>query len=471
VAFRIYNTLSGQKEDFQPYNPNEVTMYVCGVTPYNSSHIGHAMSAVVFDIIRRYVEFKGYPVRYVQNFTDIDDKIINRAITEKVAWNAISQKYIDEYIESMDTLNVKRAHHYPRATDEVQNIVEGIQTLIDKGFAYELKGDVYYRVSQKPEYGELKHQSIDDLLVGARIEPNPDKEYALDFALWKAAKPGEPSWSSPWGEGRPGWHIECSVMSSHHLGDQIDIHGGGADLIFPHHENEIAQSEAMTGKRPFVKYWMHNGLLQFGGDKMSKSIGNVLSIGNILQKGDPDVLRFLVLGSIYRNPLTYTDDSFESAKRGLERMKSIFSPVEKWGEATDQNGDASATAALQKVTESTRAAFIEAMDDDFNTAQALARLFDLVRETYKGREHGASPASLHTARATLSELGGVLRLEQSFTKADSASAAPFIETLIELRRDLRGIKQYALADKVRERLAELGVVLEDRPDGTTWKFQ
>lgn len=473
MVFKIYNTLSGQKEVFQPYDPNLVTMYVCGVTPYNSSHIGHAMSAIVFDIIRRWLEYKGYKVKYVQNFTDIDDKIINRAINEKIEWQTIPEKYIAEYIESMDALNVKRADHYPRATQEVDRIIEGIQILIDKGFAYELNGDVYYRVIKKAEYGELKHQSLDDLRAGARIEINPDKEFEMDFALWKATKPGEPSWSSPWGEGRPGWHIECSVMSSHHLGEQIDIHGGGADLIFPHHENEIAQSEAMTGKRPFVKYWMHNGLLQFSGDKMSKSIGNVLSINEILKQGDPDALRFLVLGSLYRNPLTFTDESFDSAKKGLERIKSVFSPVEKWGEPGKENGEATATTILHNATAATRSAFMEAMDDDINTAQALARLFDLVREIYKGREAGASPVSLHAARATLSELGGVLglRLEQQFTNPASAEASPFIDLLVEIRRELRGIKQYALADTVRQRLAALGVILEDRPDGTTWKFQ
>jgi cysteinyl-tRNA synthetase len=473
VAFRIYNTLSGQKEDFQPYNPNQVTMYVCGITPYNSSHIGHAMSAIVFDIVRRWLEYKGYKVKHIQNFTDIDDKIINRAISEKVAWQTIPEKYIKEYIENLDTFNVKRPDHYPRATEEVDHIIESIQTLIEKGYGYELNGDVYYRVLKKPEYGELKHQNLEDLRAGARIEVNPDKEFEMDFALWKATKPGEPSWSSPWGEGRPGWHIECSVMSSYYLGEQIDIHGGGADLIFPHHENEIAQSEALTGKRPFVKYWMHNGLLQFSGDKMSKSLGNVLSMNEILEQGDPDTLRFLVLGSLYRNPLTYSEESFEAAKRGLERMKSVFSPVEKWGEPADENGNTTATAVLQRATEATRAGFSEAMDDDINTAQALARLFDLVREIYKGREAGASPASLHSARSTLSELGGVLglRLEQQFSKSESAEAAPFIDLLVEMRRELRGIKQYALADSVRQRLAALGVVLEDRPDGTTWKFQ
>jgi cysteinyl-tRNA synthetase len=474
VALRVYNTLSGQKEEFQTYTEGKVSMYVCGPTVYDNSHIGHAMSALVYDVIRRYLEYKGYEVKHAQNFTDIDDKIINRSLKEGVPWQQIIERYINQFLEWMDALNVQRATVYPRATVEIENIVGTIQKLIDKGFAYAASnGDVYFRVNKKLEYGELKHQSIDELLVGARIAPDEAKESALDFALWKAAKPGEPSWPSPWGEGRPGWHIECTTMAIEHLGEQIDIHGGGSDLIFPHHENEIAQSECVTGKRPFVRYWLHNGLLQMSDEKMSKSLGNFVTVGDILRDYDADTLRYFVLGSIYRNPLKYSDESFKGAERGLERLKSVFSTVEKWGEATDESGSAEATASLQKATEQTHTAFIEAMDDDFNTAQALARLFDLVRDIYRGRELGASPKSLYAARSTLLELSNVLglRLDKNTKPQTNAEIGPYIDLLVETRAGLKAAKQFQLADRIRERLKELGVKLEDRPDGTSWKFE
>ncbi len=518
MALRVYNTLSGQKEEFQPLSPDKVTMYVCGPTVYDSSHIGHAMSAVVFDVIRRYLEFKDYKVQHAQNFTDIDDKIINRAIKENVSWQSITERYINQFLSWMDGLNVQRATVYPRATADIEDIKTTIQQLIDKGHAYPAAGDVYFRVSSKPEYGELKHQSIDELLIGARIAPDEIKENALDFALWKGAKPGEPSWESPWGPGRPGWHIECSAMVTKHLGEQVDIHGGGADLIFPHHENEIAQSECATGKRPFARYWMHNGLLQLGDEKMSKSLGNFVTVGDILENYDADTLRFFVLGSLYRNPLKYTQDTLDSEQKGLERLKSVFSPVEKWGEPDNAEGNAEATASLQQATEYTRATFIEAMDDDFNTAQARARLFDLVRDIYRTREQGASPASLHAARAILLELGNMLglRLDKNTKPENNIQATPFLELwdetrsiiqnvglrelnesiflwelgqrirsplssevkaeqvidwLKETRTALKAAKQFQLADNIRNRLKELGVKLEDRADGTTWRFE
>lgn len=483
MALRIYNTLSQKKEDFVTREPGVVTMYVCGVTVYDNSHIGHAMSALTFDFIRRYLEYRGYAVRHVVNFTDIDDKIIRRAQQEGVDWHVITNRYANQYLEWMDALNVRRATVYPRATEEIDGIVAAVGELVDKGFAYESRGDVYFRVLSKPGYGDLKHQNLDQLQSGARVETGEIKENDLDFALWKAAKPGEPSWPSPWGPGRPGWHIECSVMALHHLGPQLDLHGGGTDLIFPHHENEIAQSESLTGQTPFVRYWAHNGMLQakvldeasgkLVVEKMSKSLGNSLTVDKILAKGDPDMLRLFVLGSHYRNQLTYTDESFEVALKSLANLKSVFGPDETWGDPASTEGQPEATAALQKATETARAGFEAAMDDDFNTPQALAHLFDLKREIFKGRDSGASPANLHLARETLAELGGILglRMKELPQGGGEQAAEPFIALLVEVRRDLKAAKQFALADSIRDRLKTLGVRLEDRPDGTIWKVE
>jgi cysteinyl-tRNA synthetase len=483
VALKISNTLSGRKEEFTPLKPGEVTMYVCGVTVYASSHIGHAMSALTFDVIRRYLEYKGYAVRHVVNFTDIDDKIIKRAADEQVEWKSLTERYIKEYLDWMDALNVLRATVYPRATEEVDGIIAAIQTLIEKNNAYfASNGDVYFRALSQPNYGALKHQSPDELNAGSRIEVDEAKENALDFALWKAAKPGEPSWPSPWGPGRPGWHIECSAMALRHLGPQIDLHGGGADLIFPHHENEIAQSENLTGERPFVRYWAHNGLLQAkiidpetgkaGVEKMSKSLGNTLSVGKLLEMGDPDMLRMFVLGSHYRNPLTYTDESFEVALRSLERLKAVFDPQATWGDPAAP-GKPGPTTALEQAVQAARAGFEAAMDDDFNTPAAIARLYELVREIFKGRDSGASGKSLAAARDTLAELGGVLglRMRELPPVSGSQDTEPFIRLLVDLRKELKTAKQYQLADRVREGLKELGVKLEDRPDGTIWKIE
>jgi cysteinyl-tRNA synthetase len=483
MGLKIYNTLSRQKEAFAPWQPGLVSMYVCGVTVYASSHIGHAMSAITFDMIRRYLEYRNYQVRYAMNFTDIDDKIIQRAQAEQVDWRVLTERYILQYLEWMDALNVKRATAYLRATEEMSTIIEAIADLITKGYAYELKGDVYYRISRKPEYGELKHQSIDELRAGARVEIDEEKENALDFALWKAAKPGEPQWPSPWGAGRPGWHIECSVMVLNHLGAQIDLHGGGTDLIFPHHENEIALSEALTGRRPFAKYWVHNGLLQaktrseedgtYQLEKMSKSLGNILSVDKLLVMGDPDMLRMFVLGSHYRKPLSYTDESFEMALRNLERLKKAFAPEEVWPDPTSIAGNVTATTALEQATRATRNGFETAMDDDFNAPVALACLFELSTEIFKGRSANASGRSLDLARETLAELGGVLglRMKAYSPQNRSQDSEPFIALLVDIRRELKAARQFELADRIRARLKELGVKLEDRADGTSWKFE
>lgn len=445
---KVYNTLSGRKEDFLSPG-SDVRMYVCGVTPYSDCHIGHAMSYIIFDVMRRYLEFRTYRVRHVQNFTDIDDKIINRANALGISARELADKYIAQYFASMDALNIQRAHVYPYATQEVPQIIEIVQGLLSKGYAYEVGGDVYFRVTKRPDYGKLSHRKLEEMMAGARVEPRADKEHPMDFALWKASKPGEPSWPSPWGPGRPGWHIECSAMSLRYLGETLDIHGGGQDLIFPHHENEIAQSESYTGK-PFVRFWVHNGLLQMGEEKMSKSLGNLVTVEEILRKFTPDALRLFVLSSHYRGPLTFSEAGLESAERGVDRLRVAM-------EGGSQEGAADAGAFRQR--------FLEAMDDDFNTAQAIGTLFDLAREINRGKEQGHGVRGL---QQTLKDLASVLGLTLEAKKL-TLPAESLIGLLITLRQELRQAKQFALADKIRSRLGELGIALEDTPQGTVWK--
>jgi cysteinyl-tRNA synthetase len=490
---KVFNTLSGQKEEFQPQG-GTVTMYVCGVTVYDDCHIGHAMSYVLFDVIRRYLEFRGYKVKHVQNFTDIDDKIINRAQKLEVPWNELAEKYITEYFKDMDALNIERASIYPKATEEIPKIIEIIQGLVDKGHAYAADGSVYFRVKTFPGYGKLSHRNLDDMVSGGSEEIG--KEDALDFALWKAAKPGEPYWPSPWGNGRPGWHIECSAMALKYLGESIDVHGGGQDLIFPHHENEITQSEAYTGVSPFARFWLHNGLLQMGGDKMSKSLGNLVTVKQILERRSPGALRLFVLGSHYRSPLTYNEGSLTAAEAGMERLR----------QAVRSSGEVVGKAALD--VEPFRQRFIESMDDDFNVAQAVAVLFDLARETNRGRDQGLNVSE---AQRVLVELSGIMgftlekvekphldlknfiglatELSYKFKEAskdsgDSISKSEsllseatissddfdhVIKRFIDARVELRKAKQWQLADVIRDRLAELGIVLEVTPKGSIWK--
>ncbi|MCH7787312.1 MAG: cysteine--tRNA ligase [Chloroflexi bacterium] len=361
---KLYNTLTGNREDFST-SDGKVRMYVCGITPYSASHIGHAMSSVAFDIVRRYLEFKGYEVIHIQNFTDIDDKMINTAANLGISIGELAESNIQAYLDEMDTLNVLRASNYPRATQEIPKILEIIETLIEKGFAYPMNGDVYFRVKADEDYGKLSHRSLDSLMAGARVEIDENKEDAMDFVLWKGQKPGEPAWDSPWGPGRPGWHIECSAMSLVYLGETVDIHGGGQDLIFPHHENEIAQSESYTDKEPFTRFWMHNGLLRLGEDKMSKSLGNIISVHEVLQKYTPDAVRLFILSSHYRSPLVYNDQSIESQERALERLRNTV----------NISNEAEHGETLNPLPY--REHFIEAMDDDLNTPRALATLFDL----------------------------------------------------------------------------------------------
>ncbi len=460
---KIYSTLSQRKEEFVPLG-DPVKMYVCGVTPYDESHVGHAMSYILFDTIRRYLEFSGYQVLYVQNFTDVDDKLIARAEQLGVSVKELAERHIASYFDDMAALNVRPADVYVRATDTVPKILEVVEGLVEKGYAYAAGGDVYFRVTKDPDYGRLSHRSLDDMLAGARIEIGEAKENPMDFALWKGAKPGEPSWPSPWGEGRPGWHIECSAMILEHLGPQIDIHGGGLDLIFPHHENEIAQSESYTGVVPFVRYWMHNGLLQLGSEKMSKSLGNLVTIKQALADHSADALRAFILSSHYRGPLTYTEEGLSAAERGVDRMRAAV------------QGLAEVPAAAGPLVDAAQAArdrFVQAMDDDFNTSAALAALYDLVRDINRGRESGAAPEAVAPAQAMLRELAGVLglTLEERAAPDQSVAVAPFIELLVATRRELRTARQYALADRIRAELGKLGVTLVDRPDGTDWKLE
>ena len=449
---KLYDTLRSQVSDFD--SPNGlVRMYVCGITPYSSSHIGHAMSAVTFDTLRRYLEFRGFKVRYIQNFTDIDDKMIAAANERNITVSELAEANIDEYVSAMGALNVAPAHEYPRATQEIDKIIEIIESLIEKGYAYDVEGDVYFRVRRDEDYGKLSHRSVDDLLSGARIEVDERKEDVLDFALWKSQKPGEPAWSSPWGKGRPGWHIECSAMSIKYLGETIDIHGGGEDLVFPHHENEIAQSESYTDQIPFSRFWLHNGMLRLGAEKMSKSLGNIISLPEALEFYDPQSLRLFFLSSHYRSPLFYSEESVRSQERAMQRLRQA---------ANAPSDDGAQIDAAQF-----RERFIEAMDDDLNTPRALASLFDLAREINRGRENGSN---ITTAQDTLRELAGVLGLELDEPQVESAEAAPFIQTLVDVRAELRAARQFQLADSIRDRLAELGVTLEDNPEGTSWRL-
>jgi len=463
---RVYNTLTRKKEEFQTLEPNVVKMYVCGVTVYSDAHIGHAMSAIVFDVVRRYLEYRGYQVRYVMNFTDVDDKIINRAAQKGMDPQVLAETYIQAYRKNLEDLNVLTATANPRATQEMPQIIRMIEGLIGKGFAYPAKnGDVYFRVTKDPEYGKLSGRKIDDMQAGSRIEIEEEKEHAMDFAIWKAAKPGEPAWDSPWGKGRPGWHIECSAMNLSHLGEQIDIHGGGNDLVFPHHENEIAQTESFTGKQ-FARYWMHNGMLQLQGEKMSKSLGNLVTIDDFLSHHEADALRMMVLNGSYRAPLSYSDDIMDAAERGLDRLRSALKPAP----AGAPGAAIEVRTTLDQQTETAQQTFVEDMDDDFNSSGGLAALFELVRAVNTARDAGATDAQLKPAQATLKTLTGVLGLRLGEKKTGSGDADKFILLLVEVRSEARKQKNWALSDLIRDRLKELGVAIEDSKDGTTWHW-
>ena len=464
---RIYNTLTRHKEHFTPLQPGRVSMYVCGPTVYSKAHVGHAMSALVFDIIRRYFEYRGFEVRHVMNYTDVDDMIIQRANQEGVDPVKLAERYIDDFQQHIQDLNIKPATVYPRATEEMNHIIGMIQGLVAKGYAYEVDGDVYFRVHRDEDYGKLSGRRLEDMQAGARIGVDERKEHPMDFALWKASKPDEPYWESPWGKGRPGWHIECSAMNLHHLGEQIDLHGGGNDLIFPHHENEIAQTESLTGK-PFARYWVHNGMMQLAGEKMSKSLGNLVTIEDFLAEHEADVLRIMVLNSSYRNPLTFSDEVISQSERALERLRSALKPALSAQASTQSNG---AQEALQKQMSATQQGFVDAMDDDFNSAGALGHLFELVRAINQARDASASEDVLTGAQALLRELSGVLGLRLERTEIKGVEATPFINLLIDIRTELRKQKIWALSDTIRDRLVELGVILEDTREGTSWRWE
>ncbi len=430
-------------------------MYVCGITPYDEPHLGHAMKDVVFDVLRRYLEFRGFKVLHVQNHTDVDDKIIERAADVGLAPADLAETQIESYMSGLGALNILKATHYPRVTSEMDSIIEMISGLIESDFAYIVDGSVYFRVDRKPDYGKLSNRSVDSMMAGARLEPDETKENPADFALWKDAKEGEPSWPSPWGDGRPGWHIECSAMALNYLGDPLDIHGGGIDLLFPHHENEIAQSEAYTDREPFARFWVHNGLMQLNGRKMSKSTGNYLSLANALASYGPDALRVFILSSHYRNPLNCTEGGLQAAVQNAERIRA----------AASEPSPASVGREFDPAQYMER--FVEVMDDDLNTAQAITVLYELVREINKGRAAGES---VERAQACLRELAGVLGLclqERDMTETEEIG--PLINLLIDVRKELRTAKQFAIADSIRDRLTEMGIALEDNADGTRWK--
>jgi len=463
MTIKIYNTLSRTKEDFKTLKPDHVSMYVCGPTVYDKAHVGHAMSVLVFDIIRRYLEYRGYEVRHAMNYTDVDDKIIQRANLEEVDPFELAERYIEEFREHLDDLNILPATVYPRATEEINNIIEMVQGLIDKDHAYESNGDVYFFVSSDDDYGKLSGRKLEDMQSGFRIDVDERKETPMDFALWKASKPSEPAWDSPWGQGRPGWHIECSAMSYRHLGEQIDIHGGGNDLVFPHHENEIAQTESFTGKS-FATYWVHNGMLQLSGEKMSKSLGNLVTVEDFLAEHDADVLRILVLNSSYRSPLTFNDESIGHAEKALDRLRSALRPaLPGWDGEMPEN--------LSQQIEATRQGFRDAMDDDFNTAGSLGHLFDLVRAINSARDAGTAPGGLEPAQAVILEFARVLGLQLEQSVVGGGEASPLVDLLIEIRAELRQQKLWALSDQIRDKLTELGVVLEDSKGGSTWRWK
>ncbi len=468
---RIYNTLTRTKQDFKPLKEGEVSMYVCGPTVYNLIHIGNARPMIVFDTFRRYMEHKGYKVNYVSNFTDVDDKIIKAANAEGVDASVISERYIEECKKDMQGLNVRPATTHPKATEEIGGMIDMIQTLIDKGHAYvAADGTVYYRTRSFAQYGKLSHKNLDDLQSGGRsllVTGEDQKEDPLDFVLWKPKKEGEPFWESPWCEGRPGWHIECSVMSKRYLGDTIDIHAGGEDLIFPHHENEIAQSEAANGV-PFAHYWMHNGFLNIDNQKMSKSLGNFFTVRDISEKYDLQVLRFFMLSAHYRSPLNFSADLMKAAKTSLERILTCASSLDFVISQKEEGTVSEEEKALLQQSQEFVKRFDEAMDDDCNTADAISVIFELVKAINTQMKEERSGAFLKEQRAVLAELCDVLGiiLEEKQETADAE-----IEELIAQRQAARKNKDFAKADEIRDKLLSMGIILEDTREGVKWKRQ
>lgn len=481
----IHNTLSGRKEEFRPVEPNKARIYVCGPTTYNYIHLGNARPLVVFDTLRRYLKYRGYDVFYVQNFTDVDDKIIDRANEMGEEPGAFAARYIGEYFQDADALGILRADVHPRVSEHMPEIVAAVQSLVDKGFAYEVDGDVYYRVRAFPEYGKLSKRKLEDMLAGARVEVDERKEEAADFALWKSSKPGEPFWESPWGPGRPGWHIECSVMSTQYLGKTLDIHGGGSDLIFPHHENEIAQSEALNGQT-FVNYWMHNGFITINNEKMSKSLGNFFILRDVLAKYPPDVVRYYLIATHYRSPLDFDDTKLEEARRALGRLKNTLVLAAEF--AGDEAGAAGKAAALEagalepvedSVLDTDLAAleneFIAAMDDDFNTARALGHYFEMSRaiNSFVAAGNPRRPEERREAARALARfrrLGDVLGIYLVQDEAGQEKVSAVLDLYLELRRRARAARDWETADRIRDILSALGVEVQDGSEGSKCRF-
>jgi cysteinyl-tRNA synthetase len=502
MAIRIYNTLTGKKEEFLPLRDKKVGMYACGVTVYDLCHIGHARSAIVFDAINRYLQYRGYEVTFVRNFTDIDDKIIKRANEEKVDFKVITEKYIDEFNVDMGKFGLAKPRVEPKATEHIPEMIRLISILIEKGYAYQGAGDVFFSVEKFKEYGKLSKRNLEEMQAGARVEIDEKKENPLDFALWKASKPGEPFWESPWGKGRPGWHIECSVMSQKYLGETFDIHGGGKDLIFPHHENEIAQSEAATGK-PFARYWIHNGFVNINKEKMSKSLGNILTLKEIFKDWHPEVIRLFLLSSHYRSPVDFSFDSLSEAKSALDRFYTTFELIHKelkrsassqapflpsplGGEG--KGGGVSPIKDTRQILESFQARFEEAMDDDFNTAQALGYFYDLQRhlnsllDISKKQSNEETRAILKKGLDLLTRFGSIFGLFQEDPekyldeqKKEGLKRLNLTEEeilkLVQDRNAARKEKNWKRGDEIRADLLSRGIVLEDTPNGTLWKIK
>ncbi len=491
MPLRVYNTLSGAKEEFRPLNPGKVGMYVCGVTVYDYCHIGHARANVVFDVIYRYLTYAGYDVNYVRNYTDVDDKIINRANERGIDSRELAEEFIRAFDEDMARLGMACPTHQPKATEYIPQIVAIVERLIDRGLAYEADGDVYFAVERFPDYLKLSKRSLEEMQAGARIAPGERKRNPMDFALWKGAKPGEPAWESPWGPGRPGWHIECSAMSMELLGESFDIHGGGKDLVFPHHENEIAQSEGASGK-PFVRYWLHNGFVNINQEKMSKSLGNFFTIRDILKKYDPEVVRFFLLTAHYRSPIDFSDQNLEEARAGLTRF---YEALQAAGEVLAALGEAQGSAQAGEIDgelrariEGLEASFVEAMDDDFNTALAIGHFFDAVRAVNRLIAEGQiardplAAELLRTGREALVRLGGVLGLfssepavwleqQKGIALGGTGLTPERIEELIAERLEARKSRNFSRADAIRDELAQKGVILLDSKEGTSWKMK
>ncbi len=482
-TIKVYNTMSGEKEDFVPLVPGKVNMYVCGITAYDVCHLGHARSAIVFDIMKRYLRYRGYEVTHVRNITDIDDKIIARAAKENILTEEVAKKYTEEYYRDMELLGVSRADIEPNATDHIKEMIETVQELIEKGHAYDVDGDVYFEVSTFAGYGKLSGKNVNDLVSGARVDVDKRKKNPLDFALWKSSKEGEPFWESPWGKGRPGWHIECTAMSSKYLGSSFDIHGGGADLTFPHHENERAQSEAYSGK-PFVKYWVHNGFITVDKEKMSKSLGNFFTIKEILDKYEPEVVRYFLLTTHYRSPIEFSDTQLNEAELTIDRYYTTVIRMKDFLDTAGGKEKTGPSAELEELLASFKEKFHSAMDDDFNTALALGFIFEFVREVNRyldSKPSGRTARELVTrAGDLLAEIGGVLNVFNKTPKEWYSALIKIkkidlsedeLQQKIDERQKARENKDWGAADNVRNELAEQGIILEDKKDGTAWKIK